>query len=249
MPQCNAECACCYEIRLSVGQDGRGAASSEGDGRRVVERGRMPGTRSGLTFGMIACALLISTSACSSSGRSTRDSTSPSSEPPSSPVSASSSSASPSPGWMPPDYGTAKPAVDAYLTFMGRVDHAYRDPAHVSASTFTNYLAGQAKQLFDTNFAQEEAQGKAYRGTEPVRRVRVTENHMGASLQWAQLRDCGADSASDPYTEYYVATGKPVPQKPQNPPGPYADTIKIFLINGQWTITQFTVDSTRTCKP
>jgi hypothetical protein len=65
---------------------------------------------------------------------------------------------------MPPDYGTAKPAVDAYLTFMGRVDDAYRDPAHVSASTFTNYLAGQAKQLFDTNFAQEKAQGKAYRG-------------------------------------------------------------------------------------
>ena len=94
MPQCNAECACCYEIRPSVGQDGRGAASSEGDGRRVVERGRMPGTRSGLTFGMIACALLISTSGCSSSGNSTRDSTSPSSEPPSSPVSASSSSAS-----------------------------------------------------------------------------------------------------------------------------------------------------------
>jgi hypothetical protein len=29
MPQCNAECACCYEIRPSVGQDGRGAASSE----------------------------------------------------------------------------------------------------------------------------------------------------------------------------------------------------------------------------
>ena len=150
---------------------------------------------------------------------------------------------------MPPDYGTANPAVDAYLTFMGRVDHAYRDPAHVSASTFTNYLAGQARQSFETNFAQEKAQGKAVRGTAPVRRVRVTENHMGGSMQWAELRDCAADSASDPYTEYYVATGKPVPQKPQNPPGPYADTIKIFLINGQWTITQFTVDSTRTCKP
>jgi hypothetical protein len=72
---------------------------------------------------------------------------------------------------------------------------------------------------------------------------------MSASLRWATLRDCAAVDPSDPLVEYYVATGKPVPQKPHNPPGPYADTIKIFLINGQWTITSFTVDTTRTCKP
>ena len=249
MPQCNAECACCYEIRPSVGQDGRGAASSEGDGRRVVERGRMPGTRSGLTFGMITCALLISTSGCSSSGNSTRDSTSPSSEPPSSSVSSRSSSPSPSPSWLPPDYGTVKPAVDAYVAFSALVDKAFRNPARVPASTFDKYLAGQAKQLFVSSLAEEKAEGKAYRGAPPIRRVRVVQNHMAESLKWAVLRDCAMENPADPELEYYSATGKPVPQKKHDPPAPYADTIKIFLINGQWTITQFTVDSTRTCKP
>jgi hypothetical protein len=86
----------------------------------VVGRGRMSGTRSGLTFGVIACALLITTTACSSSGQDTRDSTSPSSEPPSSSV--SSTSSSPSPSWTAPDYGTAKPAVDAYIAFSALVD-------------------------------------------------------------------------------------------------------------------------------
>jgi hypothetical protein len=101
-----------------------------------------------LTFGMITCALLISTSGCSSSGNSTRDSTSLSSEPPSSSVSSRSSSPSPSPSWLPPDYGTVNPAVDAYIAFSALVDKAFRNPARVPASTFDKYLAGQAKQLF-----------------------------------------------------------------------------------------------------
>jgi hypothetical protein len=113
MPQCNAECACCYEIRPSVGQDGRGAASSERDGRRVVE-GRMPGTRSGLTFGMISpCALLISTSAAAAAETALATAHRRAANRRRHLSARTSSSASPSPGWMPPDYGTAKPAVDA----------------------------------------------------------------------------------------------------------------------------------------
>ncbi len=209
----------------------------------------MSGNRSSLTFGVIACALLITTTACSSSGKGTRDSTSPSSELPSSSVGSASSSPSPSPSWTAPDYGTAKPAVDAYLAFSALVDKAFRNPAHVPASTFEKYLAGQAKQLFVSSLAEEKAEGKAYRGDAPIRRVRVVQNHMAESLRWAVLRDCAMENPADPEVEYYVATGKPVPQEKHDPPAPYADTIKIFLINGQWTITQFTVDSTRTCNP
>jgi hypothetical protein len=208
----------------------------------------MAGTRNALIFSVITCALLVATS-CSSSGRKTHDSTSPTSDSTSSTMSSSSSSPSPSPSWTPPDYGTAKPAVDAYLTFTALVDNAFRDPAHVSAATFDKYLGGQAKELFVSSLAQERKDGKAYRGAAPTRRVRVVQNHMAASLKWAVLHDCAIDSPTNPEVEYYVKSGKPVPQNPHNPPGPYADTIKIFLINGQWTITSFTVDSTRTCKP
>jgi hypothetical protein len=207
----------------------------------------MAGTRNALIFGVLPCALLVATS-CSSSGGSTHDSTPLTSDSPSSTVSSSSSSASPSPSWTPPDYGTAKPAVDAYLTFGDLVDKAFRDPARVPASTFDKYLGGQAKELFDSSLAQEKKQGKGVRGN-TVRRVRVVQNHMDKALNWAVLRDCATDDPKNPAVEYYVKTGKPVPQKPHNPPGPYADTIKIFLVNGQWTITSFAVDSTRTCKP
>jgi hypothetical protein len=207
-------------------------------------------TRSGLAFGAIACAMMIATTACSSSGGGhTQDSTSPSSQSPSSSVDSTSSSPAPSSSWTPPDYGTAKTAVDAYLVFSELQDKAFRDPAHVPASIFNKYLAGQAKGLFDSSLAAEKAAGRAYRGAIPVSRVRVTQNHMAGSLKWAELRDCAAESPTDPYVEYVLATGKAVPQKPHNPPGPYADKIRIFLLNGQWTITQFTVDTSRTCKP
>jgi hypothetical protein len=203
----------------------------------------MAGTRNALIFAVLTCAALVTTS-CSSSGGNTHDSTPPTTDSPSS----SSSSASPSASWTPPDYGTAKPAVDAYLEFQALHSKALEDPARTSSSTFDKYLGGQLKQQIDAAFAAEKRQGKAYRG-KTIRRVRVVQNHMNASLKWAVLRDCAAVDPSDPLVEYYVATGKPVPQKPHNPPGPYADRIKIFLINGQWTITSFTVDSTRTCKP
>jgi hypothetical protein len=208
----------------------------------------MAGTRNALIFGVLTTALLVATS-CSSSGGNTHDSTPPTTDSTSSSTANSSStSPSPTPSWTPPDYGTAKPAVDAYLEFQALHSKALEDPAHTSASTFDKYLGGQLKQQIDTAFAAEKRQGRAYRG-KAIRRVRVVQNHMNASLKWAVLRDCAAVDPGNPLVEYYVATGKPVPQKPHNPPGPYADTIKIFLINGQWTITSFTVDSTRTCKP
>jgi hypothetical protein len=210
----------------------------------------MPGTRNALIVGLLTCAAFVAAS-CSGGGGKAHDSTSPNSEsstPLTTSATSSSPTPSPTPSWTPPSYGTAKPPVDAYLTFMQRVDYAYRDPAHVPASTFSTYLAGEAKLLFEQNLAQEKAQGKAERG-KTIRRVRVVQNHMAGSLKWAMLRDCATDDPRDPAVEYYVKTGNPVPQPPHNPPGPYADTIKIFLVNGQWTITSFTVDSTRTCKP
>jgi hypothetical protein len=209
----------------------------------------MLGTRNALIVGLFTCAAFVATS-CSGGGGSTHDSTSPNSDSSAPPTNSVTSSPTPSPtaSWTPPSYGTAKPAVDAYLEFQALHSKALGDPAHIAASTFDRYLGGQLKQQVDSAFAAEKTHGKAYHG-KTIRRVRVTQNHMNASLKWAMLRDCAAVDPSDPLVEYYVATGKPVPQKPHNPPGPYADTIKIFLINGHWTITSFTVDTTRTCKP
>jgi len=204
---------------------------------------------SGLRFGVLGCAVVVAVAGCSSGG-GPRHGGSSSSSPPSStsaPVASSSSSTS-SVGWTPPAYGPAKPAVDAYLESQTLLSAALRDPAHTPASTFDRHFAGEAKQQVDASLVAEKSQGKAYRG-KTVRRVRVVANHMSASPKWVVLRDCATVDPADPLVEYFVGTGKPVPTKPHNPPGPYADTIRIFLINGQWTITQFRVDSTRTCTP
>src|SRR4051794_30471297 len=150
------------------------------EGRRRGRRGRMAGTRNALIFAVLTCALLVATS-CTSSGGNTHDSTAPTSD---SPSSTTSSSASPSPSWTPPDYGTAKPAVDAYLEFQALHSKALEDPAHTSSSTFDKYLGGQLKQQIDAAFAAEKRQGKAYRG-KTIRRVRVIQNHLNVSLKWA----------------------------------------------------------------
>src|SRR5437879_1142725 len=120
------------------------------DGRRRGRRGRMAGTRNALIFGVLICAALVTTS-CTSSGGKTHDSTPPTRDSPSSTANSSSNSASPSPSWTPPDYGTAKPAVDAYLTFGDLLDKAFRDPAHVPASTFNKSWAGTDEELFATS--------------------------------------------------------------------------------------------------
>ena len=167
----------------------------------------------------------------------------------SAPTTATSTSTSPSPSWTPPNYGTARPAVDAYLRFEALLDKAFRDPAHVSAAIFDRYLAGQARQLFDSELMDERSQGKAYRGGTPLNHVRVVQDHrQGAALPWLLLRDCQTNDPKDPSVEYYVATGEPVSSDPSSLT-PYASTIKVFLIKRQWTITQFAVDTTKACVP
>ena len=162
-----------------------------------------------------------------------------------SPVSESSS-----PSWTPPDYGNAEPAVNAYLAFETSLDKAFRDPAHVRSATFDNFLSGQAKLLFDSALADEREQGKAYRGGAVVHHVRVAANHMSSgAIPWVALRDCQTGDPANPHVEYYVETGQPVRPASAGPPTPYASTIRIFLINGQWTITQFKVDTSKACSP
>lgn len=202
----------------------------------------------GVVIAALASLSLAGLAACSGSS-GVHAQTSIPRTPPSTATSDSPATRTPSPRWTPPDYGDALPAVNAYLTFNALVDRAFRDPARISSSTFDKYLQGQAEELFDSELAQEKAQGKAYRGGNPIPHVRVLENHLtGAALPWAVLRDCQTNDPRNPSVEYYVATGKPVSANPADLK-PYAATIKIFDIKGQWTITSFTVDSSKACTP
>jgi hypothetical protein len=129
------------------------------------------------------------------------------------------------------------------------INAAFEDPAHVSSATFDKYLGGQAKITFDQELAQEKKAGRAYRGTPAERRVRVIANKVNASLPEVILRDCALASTSDPFVEYNVDTGKVIPQPTPNVPPPYAQTAKLFKINGTWQMTSYTTDATKTCSP
>jgi hypothetical protein len=192
---------------------------------------------------LAACAVAVVLAACGSAGvRLENPEKTDSSAPP------ASSAPPPSPSWTPPDYGTAQPAVQAYLDFFDAHSKAFLDPTHVDPATFDKYLMDPAKSLLDQNFADEKQQGKAYRGTPDQRRVQVVTNDAAdPTLPQVTLRDCPDPSAS--YIEFYVATGEPVPETTTGAPIPWAYTVKMFYVRGQWTIADFTVDATKTCTP
>ncbi len=126
---------------------------------------------------------------------------------------------------------------------------AVRDPAHSSTKDFDLMLGGQAKNAFDSSFAAAKSSGISYKGTPPTARIKVLSNQVTASPPHVQLVNCPLASASDPFVAYYTATGKRVAVGVAKVPPPYAQTAKVFKVNGQWVITQFTTDNSKTCSP
>jgi hypothetical protein len=200
--------------------------------------------------GAAAVLVLVTlmTAACGSPGTHLQSPVA-TSTPPTSSLPDPLTSPAPSQSWTPPDYGSAQPAVDAYLHMVSVINKAFEDPTHVSSATFDKYLGGQAKITFDQELVHERMDGRAYRGTPAERRVRVVTNKVSATLPEVVLRDCALASTSDPFVEYDVTTGKVVPQRTPKVPPPYAQTAKLFKINGVWQMTSYTTDSTKTCSP
>jgi hypothetical protein len=154
----------------------------------------------------------------------------------------------PSPSWTPPDYGTAQPAVQAYLAMVDAFHQALRDPAHADTAAFDKYLTGQAKGLFDGSISSEQASKLAYRGTFPEDRVTVTKNDVtNPVLPEVTLRDCPA--LNDSWVQYDTTTGQAVQVETSDPPPPYANSVQLFLLRNQWTVTEFSADVSRTCTP
>jgi hypothetical protein len=154
----------------------------------------------------------------------------------------------PSPSWTPPDYGTAQPAVQAYVDFSAAWAAAIRDPAHADIASIDKYLTGKAQTLFDQSLQTAITATVAYRGTPPELRITVTTNDVADSvLPQVTLRNC--PTVDDSWVEYDTETGAVVPQPPHDPPAPWARTIKMAYVRSQWTVTDLTTDSTQTCTP
>lgn len=177
---------------------------------------------------------------------------------PSSPSSTSGSSSptSPSSSTPAPSTGTVKPiptprvvpaaqgAVNAYIAMVSSTVAADRDPAHADLNTINQYLSGKALKLIDGEYSAMAKAGQAYRGTPADPRVKVSSV---LSPTFVFLTSCPLASTSDPYTEYYVATGKPVPVAKRAPPPPYLLTLPMQEVGGQWKLTDILQNAGKTC--
>jgi hypothetical protein len=212
--------------------------------------GRPPLRATGACVAFLAIAL---TASCSSSGTHTQSfspsstptdhSTSTSDSPPSSPSTSRSSthaSAVPTPTVTPP----AQSAVDAAVALINAYNAASINPAHADLARINQYLTGSALKLFDNQLLSMRRAGLAYRGQPANPRLKVA----AAASATVALASCPLASATDPFTEYYVATGKPVPVTTRNPPPPYLQAITMRLVDGHWKMASLVADSSKTCK-
>lgn len=208
---------------------------------------------------LIAAIVACTTSAlaaCGSSGTHTQDFT-PTSSSPTAPTSSVSTSPAPttstsgpssSPKVKPvptPSVATsAQGAVDAYIRLTNLANSASLDPAHADLSELRTYLTGNALKLYNENFAGMKTAGEAYRGTPADPRVKV---QSVPSPTVVLLTSCPLSSATDPFTEYYVATGKALPVPTRTPPPPYLTVLTMVKTGSQWQLSGLVTNAGKTC--
>lgn len=137
--------------------------------------------------------------------------------------------------------------MDTVLQVQAEYSAAIQDTRRNTTAKLDLLLAGQAKEAFDTAFASAKTAGVIYKGTPPTARIKVTSDQSSASVPQVVLVNCPLQSQSDPFLAYYAASGKPVPVPTTAVKPPYAQTAKVFKVNGQWVVTQFSTDATKTC--
>lgn len=213
-----------------------------------------PSTRRCGTALVAAASTLLSLAACSSSGVKAQSVAPATPTPPTRTSSVATSSARTistpsSTATNTTGFGTAQPAVGVFLRLSTAYNAALKNPSKSSPSAFNQFVAGQARAVFDQSLADEKRSGKAFRGTPPADRLIVKSSDLKNSVPSVTLEDCVLESTSDPWTEYVVATGRAVPTAaPAKVHPPYAATIKMFRPTAAgWVVTSYVLDATKTC--
>jgi hypothetical protein len=203
---------------------------------------------------LLAAALLAT--ACSGSGTHTQTPgpTSPTGEPSTTPTSTSSATAPSSPHTTPtrkdqvPTPTVTPPsqaAVDAYISAYNRGNQLFLNPLAANASALAEFEMGEALQADTTSLKAAARAGIAYRGTPAQPRIKV----VTASVTVVAIADCGLESKTDPYVEYYVKTGAAVPQRKLPHPPPYLHAITVRNTSNGWKVSDIAVDGSKTCTP
>jgi hypothetical protein len=89
-----------------------------------------------------------------------------------------------------------------------------------------------------------KAQRLAYRGTPPDPALKLIV--VGSSTT-VVLSSCPQESSTDPFSEYYVATGKAVPVVKRTPPPPFLRVLTMRLVGGRWKLATIATNAGKTC--
>jgi hypothetical protein len=98
--------------------------------------------------------------------------------------------------------------------------------------------------LYDGVYASMKSSGLAYRGTPDAPRLKVGQI---LSPTFMFLTSCPAPSASDPFIQYKVSTGKPVVVKKPPVAPPWKRTISMQKVGASWKVSDILVDTSKTC--
>ena len=179
-------------------------------------------------------------SSTSSSPTSPSSSSSDSSDTATSPTSASGSATPPSvptPTVTPP----AQSAVDAYTGASNVLFRWDRDPQKATSSELAPYVTSTVLAQILSSYRSMAQAGLAYRGTPDQSHITV----IASSSTSVAFSDCPTPSATDPYTQYVVATGKPVAAT--TPAGLHPKAVTAVLQDGRWRISEITPNLAKTC--
>jgi hypothetical protein len=139
----------------------------------------------------------------------------------------------------------AQAAVDAYISAYNLGNQLFLNPATANPGALAEFEMGQAL-LADTASLKALAKaGIAYRGTPAQPRIKV----VTAAGTVVTIADCGLESKTDSYVEYYVKTGALVPQRKLPHPPPYLHAITVSNTGAGWKVADIAVDGSKTCTP
>lgn len=139
----------------------------------------------------------------------------------------------------------AQPAVNAYIAGYVLTTRAYADPSDANLATLARYEAGAVLAEDESTLKELAGAGIAYRGIAAIPHPKV----VSASPTSVTLTDCGTLSKRQPYEQYYVKTGKPVPASVPAVPPPYLKVLTMQKAAGQWKLVSIATRANRTCTP
>lgn len=166
-------------------------------------------------------------------------STSPQSSSSSGTTSRSASKPVPTPSVTP----AAQSAVNAYVGLYNLTSALGLDPAHANTSKIAPYVTAATLPQWRQVFATMAKNGVAYRGIPDDPHLKV----VSASGQSVVLSSCPTPNSHDPYIQYVVATGKPVPTTTSKTLRPKA--ITVLYVSGRWRVASVIPDEGRICRP